>query len=62
MDTRSIPVLGVLTAPKPPTNSANAAPPPHIAATVLVLRVVMFSQSSCRFSHGPRRAHRETHW
>jgi hypothetical protein len=61
MDTRSIPVVGVLTAPTPPTNSANAAAPPHIVATVLVLRLVMLSQCSCRFNHRPRRAQRETH-
>lgn len=62
VDTRFIPVVGVLTAPTPPTNSANTAVPPYIATTVLVLRLVMFAQFSCRFNHRPRRAQRETHW
>src|ERR1700722_20931144 len=62
VDTRSIPVVGVLTAPTPPTSSTTAAVPPHIAATVLVLRLVMFAQCSCRFNHRPRRALRETTW
>lgn len=62
VDTRSIPVVGVLTAPTPPKNRANAAVPPQIAVTVLALRLVMPAQFSCGFNYRPPRAQRETHW
>jgi hypothetical protein len=60
-DDRSSPVVGVLIWPTPVTNSANAAVPPHTAATVLALRLVILAQSSCRFGYRPPRAQRETH-
>jgi hypothetical protein len=62
VDTRSIPVVGALIWPTPATDSANAAAPPQIAATVLALRLVMPAQSSRRLNHRPLRAQRETHW
>jgi hypothetical protein len=61
VDDRSAPVVGALIWPTPATNSANAAVPPQIAATVLALRLVMPAQFSCGFNYRSRRAQRETH-
>jgi hypothetical protein len=60
-DTACIALVGPLSPPTPPTTNATAATPPHSAARVLVLRLVIVPKCTSLPGNSPGPVHRPKH-